>query len=236
MNTVLLFNDDFIAENRVRLSGRRLEHIQNVHNAAVGDQLTVGLLGGLLGKGEIVSLEEEAIELTVALSDAPPEKLPVTLVLALPRPKMLKRILQTVATLGVKKLILINSYRVEKSFWLSPVLSDESVREHFVLGLEQGKDTVLPEFEIRKRFKPFVEDELAGVARDSEKIVAHPIEAGVCPVALNKPATLAIGPEGGFIPYEVEKLKEIGFTAVTNGPRILRVETAVTAFLSRLFS
>ncbi len=139
------------------------------------------------------------------------------------------------ATLGVKKLILLNSYRVEKSFWLSPVLSEESVREHFVLGLEQAKDTVLPEIEIQKRFKPFVEDELTSIAEGSEKILAHPVNAGACPVAINRPITLVIGPEGGFIPYEVEKLKEIGFTPVTNGPRILRVETAVTAFLSRLF-
>lgn len=47
--------------------------------------------------------------------------------------------------------------------------------------------------------------------------------------------TLAIGPEGGWIPYEVELLAKAGLTPVQLGDRILRVETAVTAMLSRIF-
>lgn len=237
MNIVLLFPEDFVDENIVRLSGRRLQHIKNVHKATVGDVLSVGLVNGLLGEGKILELSAESIELRVELTSPPPEKLPLTLVLAMPRPKMLKRILETVATLGVRKLILINSYRVEKSFWLSPVLDEKSVLEHFTLGLEQGRDTVFPEFEIRKLFKPFVEDELGSLSEGTERFVAHPIDAEACPISIddNKAVTLVVGPEGGFIPYEVEKLQEQGFLSVTNGPRILRVETAVTAFVSRLF-
>jgi RsmE family RNA methyltransferase len=165
----------------------------------------------------------------------PPPRLPVTLLLALPRPKMLKRILQTVATLGVQRLVLLNSYRVEKSFWDSPFLRPEAIREELVLGLEQGRDTVLPEVWLEKRFKPFVEDRLAGLCAGSRCLVAHPGGEGACPVAVNAPLTLAIGPEGGFIPYEVDSLVNQGFEPVHLGPRILRVETAVTALLSRLF-
>jgi len=88
---------------------------------------------------------------------------------------------------------------------------------------------------LKKKFKPFVEDELPAVAQGSQCLIAHPGSAKSCPVNVKNPVTLAIGPEGGFIPYEVEKLEEIGFQTIHLGQRILRVETAVTAMISKLF-
>lgn len=43
------------------------------------------------------------------------------------------------------RLILLNSYKVEKSFWQTPFLHPDSVRDNLILGLEQARDTVLPE-------------------------------------------------------------------------------------------
>jgi RsmE family RNA methyltransferase len=159
----------------------------------------------------------------------------LTLLLALPRPKMLKRVLQTVASMGVPKLILLNSYRVEKSFWQTPFLQPEAIREQLILGLEQARDTLLPEVLIEKRFKPFVEDQLGALAQGSLGLVGHPGDYPSCPRAVTQAVTLAIGPEGGWIPYEVEKLAAAGLQPVQLGERILRVETAVTALLARLF-
>ena len=56
-----------------------------------------------------------------------------------------------------------------------------------------------------------------------------------CPHLIDDACVLAIGPEGGFIPYEVEKLEEAGFDRIHLGSRILRVETAVTAIVSKLY-
>jgi len=171
----------------------------------------------------------------VELDQPPPEKLPLTLLLALPRPKMLRRVLQTVSSMGVPRLILLNSYRVEKSFWQTPFLEPAAIREQLILGLEQARDTMLPEVIIEKRFKPFVEDQLPGIAAGTVGLVGHPGDFPACPRAVEQPVTLAIGPEGGWIPYEVEKLTEAGLQPVQLGARILRVETAVTALLARLF-
>lgn len=235
MNLILLFDDDFISENQVRLTGRRLQHCLDVHRAEVGDSLRVGKINGLLGTGRVVALTDELLELDVQLDQPPPEALPCTLLLALPRPKMLKRILQSVTSLGVKQIYLINSYRVEKSFWGSPLLQPEKLQEHLLLGLEQARDTILPEVRLRPRFKPFVEDELPQLAAGTDAYVAHPVAAADCPRGQAEPISLAIGPEGGFIPYEVDKLQECGFTPISLGDRILRVETAVPVLLSRLF-
>lgn len=234
MNLILLFDEDFISDTRVQLTGRRLQHVLKVHRAKGGDKLRLGKLNGLLGEGEVISLSSEQLELEFQFYQQPPGPLPVTLLLALPRPKMLKRVLQSVSSLGVKRIYLINSYRVEKSFWGSPLLQPEKLREQLLLGLEQARDTLLPEVQLRPRFKPFVEDELPELVRGTRALVAHPVADTIFPGAVSGPSTLAIGPEGGFIPYEIEKLQQCGFTPVSLGKRILRVETAVPVLLSRL--
>ncbi|MCQ4247971.1 16S rRNA (uracil(1498)-N(3))-methyltransferase [Pseudomonas stutzeri] len=235
MNLLLLEAADFVAADRVVLRDRRLTHIQDVHRAEAGETLRVGLLGGAMGQGRLLRLEAGEAELEIVLTQPPPAKLPITLLLALPRPKMLRRVLQTVACMGVPRLVLLNSYRVEKSFWQTPFLEPEAIREQLLLGLEQARDTVLPEVSIEKRFKPFVEDRLPQLAAGTRGLVGHPGDYPSCPRAITDPVTLAIGPEGGWIPYEVEKLTEAGLQPVQLGERILRVETAVSALLARLF-
>lgn len=235
MNLLLLEDADFVAADRAVLSGRRLKHLHEVHGAESGDSLRVGRLGGAMGRGTLLALDAQHAELRVELDQPAPAKLPLTLLLALPRPKMLKRVLQTVAAMGVPRLVLLNSYRVEKSFWQTPFLSPEAIREQLVLGLEQARDTLLPEVIIEKRFKPFVEDRLPSLAAGSLGLVGHPGDYPPCPRAVEQAVTLAIGPEGGWIPYEVDKLQEAGLAPVQLGERILRVETAVPALLARLF-
>ncbi|HEX6097633.1 MAG TPA: 16S rRNA (uracil(1498)-N(3))-methyltransferase [Thermoanaerobaculia bacterium] len=234
MNLILLFEDDFVAPDVAQLRGRRLEHVTGVHRAAVGASLGVGVAGGRIGTGVVTRLDE-VLELQVTLDREPPPPLPLTLVLALPRPKVLNRVIASATSLGVKRILLVNAWRVEKSYWKSPRLSEENLLLQSVLGLEQAKDTVLPSITLHRLFRPFVEDELPSIAGDSLALVAHPVAAAPCPRAVTTPVTLAIGPEGGFIAQEVESLQRLGFAPVSLGDRILRVETAVAALIARLF-
>ena len=234
MNLILLNQNDFKSPTLAQLNDRRFEHIYNIHKPKIGDSLKVGLINGMIGEAIVTELSDSGVALKINLHTPPPPPLPSTLVLALPRPKMLKRILQTVAAMGVKELYLINSYRVDKSYWGSPIL-EHQIEENLLLGLEQAGDTLLPNVYLKKRFKPFVEDELPEIAQNTRALIAHPYNAIPCPQAENTPTTLVIGPEGGFIPYEVEKLNACGFDSIHIGERILRVENAVPALLSRLF-
>ncbi|MDO6562910.1 16S rRNA (uracil(1498)-N(3))-methyltransferase [Amphritea sp. 1_MG-2023] len=235
MNLILLFKSDFTAVDTVVISDRRFHHIKQFYQPVPDQSLKVGLLNGEIGQGVVLSLTEQSITLQVKLDKQPPAPLPITLILALPRPKMLKRTLQTITSMGVKQIYLINSYKVDKSYWSTPVLQQPTLNEQLYLGLEQAGDTQLPEIHLRKRFKPFVEDELPALAQQSRALVAHPYNAVGCPPADHLETTLAIGPEGGFIPYEVEKLQAAGFAAIHIGPRILRVENAVPVLLAKLF-
>ncbi len=124
MNLLLFTDSDRIEPGKIALRGRRLQHLRQVHRATAGDTLRVGEVDGLIGEGKILEINDEAAVLAISLDQPPPAKLPLSLVLALPRPKMLRRILRSVAEFGVAELHLINSYRVEKSYWQSPVLDD----------------------------------------------------------------------------------------------------------------
>lgn len=230
-----LFHSKEISDGRARISGVRLKHLLQVQRLKKGDKVRVGIINGEIGTAQIIQLDSNVCLLEVNLTDIAPDPLPLKLIMALPRPKMLRRTMQTVAAMGVKEIHLINSWRVEKSFWQTPLLDPEAIEEELITGLQQARDTILPKVHIHPLFKPFAEDELPSVVMHTRPLLAHPAAAQNCPVDVPEPVTLAVGPEGGFIPYEVEKFMACGFMPVNIGPRILRVETAVPVLLSRLY-
>ena len=233
MNLLLLFPADFYEKNRVRLNGRRVVHLQKILKAVPGSILKAGLINGSIGKATVLAIDSNTAELEVNLEQQAPPALPVTVILALPRPKVLRRVIRNITVLGVKHIHLINSWRVEKSYWQSPLLEEEKLHEQLILGLEQAVDTVIPEVTLHRLFKPFVEDELEKIAKDSLCYVAHPGASLPAPSVNSEASTLIVGPEGGFIPYEIDKLLTAGFKPISLGPRILNVEVAITALLSR---
>lgn len=235
MNLLILFKTDFISPDTVSLDGQRFEHLRKVLKAGQGDLVKAGLLDGKLGTGEVIGLDNDQIILRVKLDKEPPPALPLTMVCALQRPQTMKKVLQAVIAYGGKRIYFIHSRKVEKSYWDSPLLQEEELRKHIVLGLEQSGDTVMPEIHFRKNFKPFVEDELENIVGDSLGLTAHPLGKNACPSQVGKTVTLCVGPEGGFTDYEIEMLEEHGCPAVHLGTRPLRTEFAVCALLGRLF-
>lgn len=233
MNLILLFADDFTSDDTVRLTGRRARHVHEVHRACVGESLTVGRRNGPVGKGTVLAVGPDEVTLSVVLTDDPPPPPGLDLILAMPRPKVLRRVLQSAASLGARRIVLVAAQRVEKSYFDTPFLSPDEIERNLVLGLEQARDTVLPEVLVRRRFRPFVEDEVECLwpSAACARLVAHPTatsgprrrDVGTG----DSPAVLAIGPEGGWIPFELELLEAHGFRPFGLGPRILRVETAV---------
>lgn len=241
MNLLLLEDADFDrpagSGTHAVVSGERLQHVRKVLRAAVGDTLEVGRLGGGVGRARIVELNRERVMVELGSLDAePPPALPVTLVLALPRPKFVGRILQAAAAMGVKRILLVHTARVEKSYWQSSVMQPESLRRHLMLGLAQARDTALPEIECLRGPRDLT-DALPGLVQDHEQVlVADAGGAEPCPLGVDGPTALLVGPEGGFLDEELASYGNAGATAVSLGPRALRVEHAVVALLSRLAS
>ena len=239
MNLVLLRDADLIGDGCALVRGARARHIQDVHRAAVGDRLRVGLVGGLMGHAVVTAIVPDEVVLDVQLSDPPPPPSAIELLLAMPRPKMLRRVLAAVTSMGVKRLIIVNSARVEKSYFDSPLLESSAIEAELWLGLEQARDTILPQVVIERRFRPFIEDHLQAVwPAPTRRLLAHPDTerrlSDVLPEPTADPLVLAVGPEGGWVPFEVALFEAHGFEPFTAGPRLLRVETAVPFLLGQI--
>lgn len=235
MNHLVLEPAELSTDGTVRLTGRRLVHAREVLHAKPGAIVKVGLLGGLRGRGEVLTRSEAELVLRVVLDEPPPPRANVDLVLAMPRPKQLKRVLAAAASLGIDRVVLLNAAKVEKSYFDSKVL-DPAFLDHLIrLGLEQARDTIAPQVLVRDKFKPFVEDELDAFCGNSPRWLAHGEAAQALPRReAGARVVLAVGPEGGWTPFELELLQKQRFVPVTLGPRPLRVEVAVPALVGAL--
>lgn len=234
MNLLLLEESDFIAPDRVRITGRRHKQLYEVIHAEPGKRCKAGLLNGQVGTAELISITPEAAELVPSLDREPPPPLPVTLAVALPRPPTFVKVLHCATTMGVKRFFFLTTRKAEKSYWSSPAITPPEVAETLKLALEQCGDTVMPQVEFRRDFHRFVREELPLLAAESDLFLGHPSAVRPLPTRLERPATLLIGPEGGFTDSEVELFTGCGATPVTLGRRTLRTEFAVPALLAKL--
>ncbi|PNK61951.1 16S rRNA (uracil(1498)-N(3))-methyltransferase [Psychrobacter sp. FDAARGOS_221] len=213
----------------------QVAHIQQVLKLKVGERLKIGQRNGLIGSAQVAQLSDDQVLLTdVQLESQPPAKLDLRIILALPRPKVLRRLIMDMTAIGVAEIVLVNSYRTDKSYWQSPMLKriDEFVQE----GLQQGVDTIAPQIHLKKRFKPFVEDELPAMIAGQRAAVAHPYAnktLSELSATHGLPKWLCIGAEGGWIDYEVKLLQAQGCEVISFGDRILRTEAVVNALCGR---
>lgn len=236
MNLLLLEPADLAADGTATLRDRRAAHAHAVLRATTGQHLQAGLLDGPLGTAEVLACTADQLVVRPRF-DRPAPPAPDTLLLAVPRPKVLLRMLAHAAALGFGRILLFRSWRVEKSHLQSEAMRPAVQREQLRLGLEQAGRTRLPEVSFHPLFKPLVEDLLPTLELPRQRFVADPRAAtGSHELALGAgaPFGLALGPDGGFLPYEVEQLASLGFLPIHGGPFPLRTETALGVLWGRL--
>jgi 16S rRNA (uracil1498-N3)-methyltransferase len=238
MNLILCESHEVGAGGVVTLTGARAAHVQGVLRAKRGDTVRVGVVDGPRGQGEVLALDDGRVVLRCELDALPPAAPAVDLLLALPRPKVLRRLWAQLAALGVGRIVLTNASRVERHYFDTHVLEESSYRPLLIEGLQQAGDTRLPRVSIHRQFRILIEDELEAVSSNRWRVVAHP-GGGRSPLTIaresqNPGALLAIGPEGGWNAFELALLAGHGFEGISLGPRILRTDTACIALLALL--
>ncbi len=233
----ILFEKEEIKDGVVTFGGVRAEHILTVLHGEVGQIIKTGEVNGLIGTSEIIAIEKGPV-VTVRCSHTDESLKPwVDLILAPPRPRVMKRLLPQLTTLGVGRIFLVGAKKVEKDFWGATLLKEENYRPLLIDGLMQAGTSFLPTLATRRNFRAFLRDELDTLFPASLRLVAHP--SSLIPPASSLPPhpsslLLAIGPEGGWTDDEVSLLEEYGFKRYSLGSRILRTDTAAIALLAQL--
>jgi RsmE family RNA methyltransferase len=242
VNLLLLEPEEVRSDATSVISGRRAVHLKHVLRVQPGQDVRVGMIDGGLGTGTVVSVDEDTVTLNCTFG-AMPARPSVDLLLALPRPKVMRRLWAQVAALGVGQIILTNAERVERNYFDTHVLEPDVYRPLLVEGLEQARDTCLPLVSIHRRLKVLVEDDLDRLCPGGVRLVAHPSSAQTFRAALGTNSSyvasgqrtvLAVGPEGGWTDFELRLLAAHGFGAVGMGARTLRSDTACVALLALL--
>jgi 16S rRNA (uracil1498-N3)-methyltransferase len=233
---LLLVEPGELRDSTVTLADRRAEHLRTVLGVSPGARVRAGIVGGPLGTADVVSDDGREIVLQLSLTEPPSSPLAIEVVLAVPRPKVLTRTIEIAASFGVSRIALTNAWRVDKSYLSSPRLLPEALAMAARLGAEQGATTHIPAIAVHRRLMELLDARWpAGCSPAGLRLVAHPGAPTIESVVQSRaPITLAIGPEGGWIPREVETFVARGFAAVSLGPAILRVESALAAALGQL--
>jgi 16S rRNA (uracil1498-N3)-methyltransferase len=236
MNLIILEPHEVADSGDVHLSGARADHLLRVLKVQPGAHVRVGLLDGRRGDSTVQSTAAGTILLRCAF-DVTVSPLPrVDLLLAVPRPKVMRRLWAQISAVGVGRIMLTNAERVERNYFDTHVLTPACYRPLLIEGLQQAADTRLPTVSVHKQLKVFVEDELDALFPEGLRLIADPLASGTARSAVRQHAParvlLAIGPEGGWNDFERGMLGAHGFHSIGMGRRTLRTDTACIALLT----
>ncbi len=236
MNLVIVEPGEVDAAGTILLTDARARHLRDVLNVTRGQTVRIGLLDGPLGIGVVADSGAEGLRVQCTFAGDVPDRPRVDLMLAVPRPKVLRRLWAQIAALGVGRIILTNAERVERQYFDTHILDAAVYRPLLIEGLQQARDTRLPVVSVHRRFRVLIEDELDGLSGDAARYVADPGSTLRLADAVRDHAggrvLMAVGPEGGWNQFELDLLQAHGFTAVAMGARTLRVDTACIALLA----
>src|SRR3954470_23047053 len=236
MNLVLVERDEISATGEVTLSGPRAAHLLNVLRVEPGDGVRVGVVDGPCGVGTVRTIEDGGVRLSCVFDSATPPRPSVDLLLAVPRPKGMRRLWAQIAALGVGQILLTNAEKVERNYFDTHILSPATYRPLLIEGLQQARDTRLPVVSIHRQFKILIEDRLDRLFESGVRVAADPSSptplSDVVRAAPTGRLLLAIGPEGGWNAFELGLLEAHGFQRIGMGPRTLRTDTACVALLA----
>lgn len=236
MNIILLEAAEVDNAGVADLKGTRSAHLIQVLKVAQGDEVRVGVVDGPIGVGTVTSVADGSVGLRCRLEPTIPSRPAVDLLIALPRPKVLRRLWAQLAALGVGRIVLTNAERVERNYFDTHILTPECYRPLLIEGLQQARDTRLPIVSVHRQFRILVEDELEEMFPARLRLVAHPGQNMSLAAAVRNRSeeriVLAVGPEGGWNDFELKLLEAHRFVLVDMGTRTLRTDTACIALLA----
>ena len=212
-----------------------LEHIHTTLKLAIGDVVKCTVLNKGLSLGTVIHLEKNLCKLQLSeIAKAQPQWF--DLVVGLSRPQTSKKILEHATTFGAKRFHFFKAALSEKSYLDSKIFENNAYEEFLLTGLSQAAIYAnLPEFKLDK-YNPA--DQYTEGANDKQQKFILDIKTDKSfldvEIDFNRPITLAIGPERGWISEDLDRFHRAGFTSIKISSSILRVEHAVYSAVSQL--
>ena len=93
MNIIILRQEELTEDGRVFLSDRRAKHIVSVLRGKPGQSVRIGILNGSIGTGVIDEITTTVVNLNCSFNESPRSSAGIDLILAMPRPLVMKRLL-----------------------------------------------------------------------------------------------------------------------------------------------
>jgi len=224
------------------LTGERAAAVLASRPLKVGDSIRVGEENGWTADGLVEELHQASLVLSLSQWRSGIISPPTSVILAIPRPQILKQALRSCGMFGVERVMLVRAQECDKSYFQSTVLREENLSQHLRDGMEQSTVTRTPQVSQHLRFRPFLEDDLenllpAGSLRllpDPRGVEHLAQQALPCGISLDRPVVVAIGPEAGWSDFERELFVSRGFELFNVGAPILRVDVALIALLAQI--
>ena len=235
MNLLILESQEIDDAHQALITGARASHLTRVLHVTGGQTVRVGLLDGPLGRATVIDVIDGVVRLQCVFDRDAPEPPRVDVLLALPRPKVMRRLWAQLAAIGVGQIVLTNAAKVERDYFDTHILRQETYRPLLIEGLQQARDTRLPRVSIHRQFRVLVEDDLDDLFPTGRRLLADPGATSVPRLRItshDERVVVAVGPEGGWDDFERALLEAHRFEPVGMGPRTLRVDTACIAVLA----
>ena len=227
---LILFEADELSRPLAR-SDRRAVHLLEVLRRKPGDTFDAGIINGPRGKGSVVTIGANALELTFTAEFALEPAAPITLIVGLPRPQTARDILRESSTLGIAALHFVRTEKGDPNYAQSTLWTSGEWRRHVLAGAEQAFATQIPEVS----HHPTLGATLAALPASGQRLALDNYESNAAfssmPLSA-APIVLAIGSERGWSAEERDQLRRGGFALLHLGTRVLRTETAVIATLA----
>jgi 16S rRNA (uracil1498-N3)-methyltransferase len=217
------FTPDPLGPGEYVLTGPEAHHLATVRRFGPGERIVVFNGDGHDYPCEIISVARRAVALNVLAPLAVSRELPIPLVVgsALPKGDRADFLVEKLTELGASRFVPLVTAR-------AVVQPKSSVGEKFARAVIEaskqcGRNRLML-VDPPQKWDAFV----ARTDLPATKFVLH-TGPTLPKLGAGAGCAVAVGPEGGFAPDEITLALEKGWTAVSLGPRVLRVETAALA-------
>ena len=216
------------------LTGEQAAHLARVLRAETGQIFDV-VAAGFLHRAEVIRVAVDRVDFVLHEELETDSALPVHLYLAVFKFDHLEWGIEKATELGVAEITPVLARRTEKHLAQASAKRVERWRRIAHEAAQQSRRTTVPSVAEPVALKAA----LAGASADLKLLLSeterqHTLLDALTPAHRKQSYALAVGPEGGWAPEEMELFNSQGWSHVTLGERILRAETAALTALAVL--